>query len=80
ALHVVAGPQVVEVRLRLPARAGRPRSVALRRPAAQPAGTGWVALVRVAGLPARGGAGVAYDAAGRVVARVTVGPGHGPRG
>ena len=81
ALHVVAGPQVVEVRLRLPGRPGqRARSVTVRRPAGQPAGTGFAAVVRVTGLPARGGAGVAYAPGGGVVARITVGPGRGPRG
>jgi DNA-directed RNA polymerase specialized sigma24 family protein len=83
AVLVVAGEQVVEVRLRLPAaRAGqpRPRPVTLRRPADQPAGTAFVTLARIADLAARGGSGEAYDAAGRVVARITLGSSSRPRG
>ncbi|MFL6130745.1 MAG: hypothetical protein ACJ73E_16985, partial [Mycobacteriales bacterium] len=81
-LHVVAGPQVAEVRLRLPARApGQPtRLVTVRRPAGQPAGTGFVTLTRVGDLPARGGRGEAYAAGGAVVARIILGPSHGPGG
>jgi DNA-directed RNA polymerase specialized sigma24 family protein len=81
-VHVVAGEQVVEVRLRLPARPGGrgPRPVTVRRPADQPAGTGFVTLARIADLAARGGSGEAYDAAGRVVARIRLGPSRGPRG
>lgn len=82
ALHVVAGPQVVEVRLRLPGGAGsrRPRALTLRRPAGQPAGTGFVTLTPVTDLAARGGSGEAYQASGRVVARIILGPSRGPRG
>jgi len=82
AVHVVAGEQVAEVRLRVPTRgkAGRARTLTVRRPAGQPAGTGFLALVPVADLPARGGGGAAYAAGGQVVARITLGPAGGPRG
>jgi DNA-directed RNA polymerase specialized sigma24 family protein len=80
ALHVVAGERVAEVRLGLPVGGRGPRSATVRRPAGQPAGTGFAALLEVGGLGARGGSGAAYDGAGRVVAQVILGPGHGPRG
>jgi hypothetical protein len=82
-LHVVAGPGVTAVRVRLlPAGRRQRERVLLVRPAtpgARPAGDGFAVLVRVPGLPTGRGSLEAFDARRRLVARTLFGPYAGPQ-